>query len=51
MSEKCSWKYDDIGECWDTDCDRVFRFMESSDRDDFKFCPYCGKEIEVVSDD
>ena len=46
--EKCTWTYD--GEYYDyyyTSCGNDFVFTEGTIKDHgFKYCPYCGKEIE-----
>lgn len=44
---KCAWIHDSdkVGfDWWDTKCGR--RFELSTGRLEFKYCPYCGKEIE-----
>lgn len=47
--DKCSWEYRDCLESYLTSCNGTFTFLNAmlADNPDFKFCPYCGKEIEV----
>lgn len=44
--DKCKWKYDDETDSYDTDCDNKFCFTYVKKEEEFKFCPYCGKEIK-----
>jgi len=50
FNEKCEWKYDnDVG--YTTLCGGAFSIVERTPSDNkMKFCPYCGKEIEVKED-
>lgn len=46
MRKKCKWRYDSTHEKWDTQCEEAHCFFEGSPKDNnYKFCPYCGKEI------
>jgi len=42
--DKCEWEW---GDCyWDTGCGRAFEFNDGTPTDnDFRYCPYCGKEL------
>jgi len=47
---KCKW-YENIydGDIYsESDCGKIFQFSDNGFELDFKFCPYCGKEIEVI---
>lgn len=49
---KCEWKYDSYfcadGGAWVTSCDGVHDFIWGGPKDnDYKYCPYCGYEIEI----
>lgn len=47
--EKCRWILidGDYG-FWQTGCNNGFEFTDSKPKENhFKFCPYCGREIEV----
>lgn len=49
----CCWKAN-IGDadCWDSECGESFVFTSSAPTEDgFRFCPYCGREIRVVTSD
>ena len=51
MSDKqtCKWTFDDLDCYYETSCGQSFCFSddrESLTQDGFKFCPYCGEEIE-----
>ena len=49
MKTVCKWKRYEDEDYWETDCDNAFCTIEGSLRDNnFKFCPYCGKEIKEV---
>jgi NADH pyrophosphatase NudC (nudix superfamily) len=44
--KKCEWK--DEGEYWQTECDNAHEFTTGGPVENrHRFCPYCGKEIEV----
>lgn len=47
-TQECEWKFDADEYCWFTDCGNA-HYFESGDviDNEHKFCPYCGKEIEV----
>ena len=50
MNEYCMWRYleDWTGSYWETSCNNKFQFINGSiEGNDFKYCPYCGKEIAV----
>lgn len=55
MSEKCKWQigkdFDDI--TYITSCNEEVTIFEDYTPSDcnYKYCPYCGKEIEEVKDD
>lgn len=52
----CKWredgyKWDGYG-YWETGCDNLFQFNTGGPEENrFKFCPYCGKPIEVVENE
>lgn len=53
-NEKCTWQIDHIDETYpyiyQTSCDNAFGINERLiDDHEFKFCPYCGKEIEKLN--
>lgn len=56
MKDKCVWQCQNFGEEYDyciyeTSCDNAFSLNEGLINDlEFKFCPYCGNEIEEKSD-
>ncbi|MCP5019605.1 MAG: hypothetical protein GY938_30630 [Ketobacter sp.] len=36
---------------WETGCENMFQFGNGGPKENhFKFCPYCGQEIEVVEE-
>lgn len=44
----CAWAYDDTHEKYDTACGEAFVFIADGPiENSFKFCPYCGRSIEV----
>jgi hypothetical protein len=44
-SATCSWTENEGG-CHDTQCGHAFEFTNDGVKEnDFKFCPFCGKEI------
>jgi hypothetical protein len=48
---KCQWEpwIPDDFNTWDTSCGEAHCFIESGIKDNkYKFCPYCGLEIEEV---
>lgn len=45
----CRWKYDEHHDYYDTDCGQGQCFScDGVKENHYKFCPYCGKEIEVT---
>jgi len=52
--ETCEWTYEPYEGSYDTRCNQVFQFTDGDldDNPEFKFCPFCGREIkEVVEED
>lgn len=62
MKNKCKWIYKDgqisiretpygfeMADCINchTGCGKVYVEIEIIDNEDIKYCPYCGREIEV----
>ena len=50
MNEYCKWEEDEDGDgLWHTGCKEIHILMEGTPTENkYKFCPYCGKEIEEV---
>ena len=50
--ETCEWTYQSYDVYYDTQCGNIFQFTvgELSDAEDFKFCPFCGREIKEVKE-
>jgi len=54
MIETCKWTFDidtfsDTIQPWHTECKQAYCFNEGGPEDNkLNYCPYCGKEIEVV---
>lgn len=51
----CTWKLDksvdhDGPDAWKTGCNSLFVWMGRPDQDGFRFCPSCGRRLEVVKD-
>ena len=47
MSEKCTWEQQDLDDvAWTSSCNMDF-YWEGDCKPDFRFCPYCGKTIDV----
>ena len=47
-AEFCQWAFND---CWNTDCGNAFFFDTAGPRENnFAFCPYCGKRLDVISE-
>lgn len=45
---KCEW-IDSHEDGWTTDCGNAFVFNDEGPTENgFKFCPYCGKPLEVA---
>jgi hypothetical protein len=55
MNDKtCKW-YDvsdwEGGRNYETECGEIQYFVDGTvKKNKYKFCPYCGKKIEVISD-
>lgn len=54
MMDKCQWKYEGIATNNDepyytTSCINIKE--QKSDRELFKFCPYCGRQIEELTNE
>ena len=48
MSDKCKWIYDEYHDYWDTKCGEGQIFTDGGPKENkYRYCPYCGKEIEV----
>ena len=46
--ELCAWSPNDNDGCYDTSCGEKFIFMhDGPEQNDFRFCPFCGKNITV----
>lgn len=47
----CYWLYDEDSGAYDTACDNTLLLNDGTPAEnDFRFCPYCGKAIEVVEE-
>ena len=46
--KKCIWQYNVHYEIYDTDCEEIFPIVESDIEEEFKYCPFCGKKIEIT---
>lgn len=47
---KCEWGYDAGDDVWQTACGQMHVFMDRGPAEnDHKFCPYCGKGIDDLS--
>ena len=45
----CEWKYNDTEYYWESSCEHLHIFMSDGPKEnEYRFCPYCGKKIEVV---
>ena len=53
-NDKCAWTYEEEAfdtNLYDTSCGQKQEFMSGSvDDNQYKYCPYCGREIEEVRD-
>ena len=48
----CHWREDRSCGFWETECQNAFNFETGTPTsNDFKFCPYCGKELKEITDD
>ena len=47
----CEWHLENDGvDVWETSCGKTFVFYEDGPKENgFKFCPYCGGQLEVIS--
>ena len=44
--DTCEWIYNDDDECWDTNCDEKFQFIDGTPLNNgFEYCPYCGRKL------
>ena len=51
MADKCTWTYDEYCDYWETECNEAFVFAADGPvENNFTYCPYCGREIEVSED-
>jgi len=48
---KCTWTMKNNNDClFETSCNESFFFFEGFIKDNnFKYCPYCGKEIYEIN--
>ena len=47
MKDYCIWSQEDDLSYFETSCSQSFTFYEGTPlENEFKFCPFCGKEIE-----
>lgn len=48
--KSCIWTLvDEDANAWETGCDNMFQFdVEGPAENKFKYCPYCGSELEEV---
>ena len=44
-NEKCEWKWEAFEECYSTDCNNSFIIDGRPQENNFKYCPFCGREI------
>ena len=45
----CEWEYNDTEYDWESSCEHLHIFMSDGPKEnEYRFCPYCGKKIEVV---
>jgi len=42
----CWWVQDDVDD-WHTSCESTFGFGDPPSDNEFTFCPYCGKRIQI----
>jgi len=50
--EKCKWQIENesYNSYW-TGCDEIYQFSTGDIKsNDFVYCPFCGKEIEIMVD-
>lgn len=46
---KCEWEYDGLEDYWSTACGHKHVFIDGGPwSNTYKFCPYCGKEIQQL---
>lgn len=47
----CVWKHQEWEDAWLTSCEGVHWFADGTpEENDYKFCPYCGKKLEVKNE-
>ena len=53
MPDQCEWKFDKSSDYYETSCEGTFCFTDDKGLKDadFKYCPYCGLEIEEAPND
>ena len=45
----CEWKYNDSEYYFESSCEHLHIFMSGGPKEnEYRFCPYCGKKINVV---
>lgn len=45
---KCLWKFDDLDGIYESACGKNFFFETgTAEENGFRFCPFCGKELET----
>lgn len=49
---KCLWKFDDLDGIYESACGKNFFFETgTAEENGFKFCPFCGKQLETNNAD
>jgi len=44
----CIWQYNEWHNIWETSCDHAHVFIaDGPHENNYKYCPYCGGELEV----
>ena len=46
---KCEWKHDEYHDMWETSCGDAYTTIDGA-LNKIKYCPFCGKEIEVIKE-
>lgn len=50
--DKCKWIFDINHGYYDTECEEGQYFTDGGIKENhYKFCPYCGKEIQEIIED